>query len=145
MSLRIPLFVFHVSLSQSRILFPPLSLLHLLLGLVPEYKSFVGFVMVWFPCLGYCVDKYFWSWEKDRLGPRSSQIILLLLQAFHQKREPHSFKIQVLFPASSRWSAGGKVLWAGWHQTSCVQWEGDCLREQHHRLTAWGYFQPCNE
>lgn len=50
--------------------FIPSSLsLHLLLGLVSEYKSSVGFVMVWFPCLGYCVDKYFWSWERDRLGP----------------------------------------------------------------------------
>lgn len=136
MSLRIPLFVFHVSLSQSRTLFPPLSLLDLLLGLVSEYKSSVGFVMVWFPCLGHCVDKYFWSWERDRLGP-------FLLKEFYYcfrlstRRGSHTHLKSMFF---SQQVPGG-VLVARYSEQegtrpSCVQWEGDCLREEHHRLTA---------
>lgn len=84
----------------------------------------------------------------DRLSPFSSPRILLLIQAFHQKREPCSFTILVeafLFSASSRWNACGKVTWAQWNGTSPLGWEGDCLREEHQRLMAWWYFQPCNE
>lgn len=116
-----------------------------MLALDSEYKNHGGSVVVWFVCQVYCIGKYFWSYERDWLNPCSPlHRILLFIQAFYQKREPHSFKItsiiQVeffLFSASSRWNVCGMVFWAWWNQTSPFGWETDCLRDQHQRLMGW--------
>lgn len=50
---------------------------------------------------------------RGKLIPSSPFQKILLILAFYQKREPHSFKIQVkffVFSASSRWNACGMVL-----------------------------------